>query len=172
MVIPNIPGVPGLTRDPVSAFLRLLVPLDGSGSKIGDPFNPGKALSQRGFARLVGLSESTLRSAFRTEGRGPSQRTLERLDAALRQAPQSLFVTRTEGKGVVTDTLTPLGLRYYRSSAPPGARAFKVTYETGDPSYPWTTQSPLADVSQSPEAFMDYLQEQGFTPHRVIWDVS
>ena len=172
MVIPNIPGVPGLTRDPVSAFLRLLVPLDGSGSKIGDPFNPGKALSQRGFARLVGISESTLRSAFRTEGRAPSQRTLERLDAALRQAPQSLFYTRKEGKGVVTDTLTPLGYRYYRSSAPPGARGFRVVVETDDPAYPYKTMTPTADQSISPEAFFDDLAADGFTPSRVIWDVS
>ena len=167
MVIPNIPGVPGLTRDPVSAFLQLVIR-----GGVGDPFNPGKALSQRGFGRLVGISESTLRSAFRTEGRGPSQRTLERLDAALRQAPQSLFVTRREGRGVVTDTLTPLGVRYYRSSAPPGARSFRVVVETGDPGYPYKTQTPTADPSISPEAFFDDLQAEGFTPSRVIWDVS
>ena len=167
MVIPNIPGVPGLTRDPVSAFLQLVIR-----GGVGDPFNPGKALSQRGFGRLVGISESTLRSAFRTEGRGPSQRTLERLDAALRQAPQSLFYTRKEGKGVVTDTLTPLGYRYYRSSAPPGARGFRVVVETDDPAYPYKTMTPTADQSISPEAFFDDLQAEGFTPSRVIWDVS
>ena len=167
MVIPNIPGVPGLTRDAVSAFLQLVIR-----GGVGDPFNPGKALSQRGFGRLVGISESTLRSAFRTEGRAPSQRTLERLDAALRQAPQSLFYTRKEGKGVVTDTLTPLGYRYYRSSAPPGARGFRVVVDTGDEGYRYKTITPTADQSISPEVFFDDLAADGFTPSRVIWDVS
>lgn len=167
MVIPNIPGVPGLTRDPVSAFLQLVIR-----GGVGDPFNPGKALSQRGFGRLVGISESTLRSAFRTEGRGPSARTLARLDAALRQAPQALFVTRREGKGVVTDTLTPLGRRYYRSSAPPGTRSFRVVVETGDSGYPYKTIAPTADQSISPEVFFEDLTAAGFIPSRVIWDVS
>jgi hypothetical protein len=167
MVIPNIPGVPGLTRDPVSAFLELVI-----SGRIGDPFNPGKALSQRGFARLVGINESTLRSAFRTEGRAPSARTLARLDAALRQVPQSLFQTRREGRGVVTDTLTPLGRRYVRFTAPVGARSFRVVVETGDPNYPYATMTPTADQSISPEAFFDDLEGSGMVPTRVIWDVS
>ena len=167
MVTPFPSPFGGLTRDPVSAFLGQVIL-----GKIGDPLNPGKALSQRGFARLVGISESTLRSAFRTEGRGPSQRTLERLDAALRNAPQGLFYTRTERRGIVTDTLTPLGQRYYRSSAPPGARSWRVVVETGDPTYPYKTLTPIADPSSRPEDFFDQWDAQGLTPARVYWDVS
>lgn len=167
MVTPQVPNIPGLTRDPVSAFLQLVFD-----RKIGDPFGGGAPLSIRGFGRLVGISESTLRTAFRTEGRAPSQRTLERLDAALQSAPQSIFYTRKEGRGVVTDTLTPLGYRYYRSEAPVGARGFRIVVETGDPAYPYKTMTPTADAATSPEAFFDQLEAMGLQPVRVIWDVS
>ena len=167
MVTPQLPNIPGLTRDPVSAFLQLVFD-----RKIGDPFAGGSPLSIRGFGRLVGISESTLRTAFRTEGRAPSQRTLERLDAALRSAPQSIFYTRTGQRDVRVDDLTPLGLRYYRSEAPVGARGFRVVVATPDGPYPYSTMTPTADAATSPEAFFDQLESMGLQPVRVIWDVS
>ena len=167
MVNTDIPGGLGLTRDPVSAFLQLVV-----SGRIGDPTRPGQALSQRGFARLVGISESTLRTAFRTEGRAPSARTLQRLDAALRMAPQSLFFTRTGNKGVRTDTLTPLGQRYYRSTRPEGARSFRIVVRSSDPEYEYQTLMPMLPGAQAPEDFFGDYEDQGLSPVRVIWDVE
>lgn len=167
MVNTDIPRILGLTRDPVSAFLELVV-----SGRIGDPTRPGAVLSQRGFARLVGISESTLRGAFRTEGRAPSARTLERLDATLQRAPQSLFFTRTQGRSVVTDTLTPLGQMYYKSRRPVGARSFRIVVKTEDPDYEYATISPMMLGDASPEDFFSDYEESGLSPVRVIWDAD
>jgi hypothetical protein len=72
----------------------------------------------------------------------------------------------------VTDTLTPLGQRYYISRAPVGARSWRVVVETGDDNYRYKTLTPISDPDARPEDFFGQWAADGLNAVRVYWDVD
>jgi hypothetical protein len=167
MVTPINIAISRLRREMVTELLQLIVD-----RKIGDPFNEGRPLTVRGLARYTGFNESTLRTAFRTPDRAPSQRTLDRLDQALQNVTPSFFVQRRERKGLVTDDISPLGPAFVRIMPPPNARRYKLVIRTPNGPYPYSTITPDADVTDLGPDDFDYWRNQGTPVVRVHWDVG
>ena len=128
--------------------------------------------SVRDFARLVGFNESTLRTAFLTEGRRPSTRTMARLDAAIRANVTNLGM-RTERRNTVLDSGVSLDnpLARHYLMRPPGARSFRLIARTNDPSYGGFRSYTVADPDIDPSEAAALLAP-GETVDGIVWDVS
>jgi len=137
----------------------------------------GMGLSLREIARQLSgtgirFNESTLRTAFFTEGRRASQRTVDRLSEALSRS--DLLTSRSITSRTIQDTFLAgrLSTRFYDGTAPDGARGFMVVVRNrSDPEYEYRTLTPSIPGSLVPQDFFDSLDDV-YEPERVIWDVS
>jgi hypothetical protein len=126
MVIPAInlglrPNIP--TVDDISGILSII--------RAGELRDVSPALgSVRAFARAIGINESTLRSAYLTEGRRPSVTTQARVDAAIRQNAEALLGRRVLERSVVDRAFgrNPLARLYLEP--PPGVRRVRIIVRT------------------------------------------
>ena len=82
--------------------------------------------SIRAFARTVGINESTLRSAYLTEGRTASATTQARLDEAIRRNMETLLGRTYKDRSVVDRAYgrNPLARLYL--TPPPGVRRVRI----------------------------------------------
>lgn len=137
----------------------------------------GRGLSLREIARQlsatgVRFNESTLRTAFFTEGRTASQRTIDRLTDALSRS--NLLTERVTTARTVQDVFSAgrLSFKYYDGIAPPGARSFRmVVRNASDPEYEYSTLTPTVGGGLTPQDFFDTLDDV-YEPARVIWNVT
>lgn len=128
MVIPGInlglrPNIP--TVDDISGILSII--------RAGELRDVSPALgSVRAFARAIGINESTLRSAYLTEGRRPSVTTQARVDAAIRQNAEALLGRRVLERSVVDRAYgrNPLARLYLKP--PPGVRRARIIVKIND----------------------------------------
>ena len=130
--------------------LTLLIPTLPSVGDIGDilsiiragelrDLGPGFR-SVRDFARVVGVNESTLRSAYLTEGRRPSAQTQSRVDEAIRRNLEPLLGVRTTDRTVTWKAYgrNPLARLYL--VPPPERRGVRMIVRTNDGTYDgWRT---------------------------------
>ena len=88
--------------------------------------------SVRAFSRAVGINESTLRSAYLTEGRRPSVQTQARLDAALRANVERLLGRTVRERSVVDRAYgtNPLARMYLQP--PPGTKRVRIIVRMDD----------------------------------------
>jgi hypothetical protein len=82
--------------------------------------------SVRAFARAVGISESTLRTAYLTEGRRPSDATQRRIDNAIRQSIGNILGRTVRDASIVDRGFgrNPLARLYLQP--PPGVRRVRI----------------------------------------------
>lgn len=127
--------------------------------------------SVREFARTIGVNESTLRSAFLTPGRRASERTIARVDAAIRSNMTLL------GRQVRANTILDAGwavenpLSRHYLTAPPNARSFRIIAKSADPDYEYATFfSGTAEVDDPLDLAQDL--PPGWDLEAVVWDVS
>ena len=134
-----------------------------------DALTPGRGLSLREIGRQLGINESTLRTAFYTPGRGPSQRTLDRISAGLGHT--DLLVMRTTNNDLFTETARPGSNAdvFMTFERPQGATAYRIIVKVeNDPKYAYRAigQKTAADIS--PTDTVDNLGEfESFD--RIIW---
>lgn len=122
MVIPTpslglIPNVPSF--DDFGGILSII--------RAGELRDLGPAFqSVRSFARAVGMNESTLRTAYLTEGRKASTGTQLRLDAAIRQNVEELLGRRYMPNSVIDKQYgsNPLARLYLQP--PPNVRRMRI----------------------------------------------
>jgi hypothetical protein len=82
--------------------------------------------SVRAFARAIGVSESTLRTAYLTEGRRPSDDTQRRIDNAIRQNIGNILGRTVRDASIVDRGYgrNPLARLYLQT--PPGVRRVRI----------------------------------------------
>lgn len=130
MVIPSVsllsPNLPSVETLQISLSLI----------RAGELRDFGPALSSvRAFAREIGVSESTLRGAFLTEGRRPSIGTLARVDEGIRRNYERIL-GRTVSDNTVIDRhigRNPLAQAYLR--APVNRTGVRLWVSTTDADY-------------------------------------
>ena len=119
-----------------------------------------------------GINESTLRTAFLTEGRNPSTRTMARIDAAIRQNIRSLGL-RTPRRNTILDEgvqmQIPLSKHYLQR--PPNARSFRLIARTIDATYSGYRTYTVEDPSIDPSEAVSMLAP-GEALDAIVWDVS
>jgi hypothetical protein len=88
--------------------------------------------SVRAFSRAVGINESTLRSAYLTEGRRPSVQTQARLDAALRANIERLLGRTVRERSVVDRGYGTNPLARLYLTPPPGTKRVRIVVRMDD----------------------------------------
>ena len=152
----------GFQRSAVSEALAYLrAPLDA--------LTPGRGLSLRAIATKLGMNESTLRTAFYTPGRGPSQRTLDRVSAGLGRT--DLLVMRTTNNELFTETARPGSNAdvFMTFDRPQGATAYRIIIKVdNDPKYTYKALGDKTSADISPfETVANLGDDESFD--RIIW---
>ena len=152
----------GFQRSAVSEALAYLrAPLDA--------LTPGRGLSLRAIATKLGMNESTLRTAFYTPGRGPSQRTLDRVSAGLGRT--DLLVMRTTNNELFTETARPGSNAdvFMTFDRPQGATAYRIIIKVdNDPKYTYRVLGQKISADISPVGDVNGLGEFE-TFEKIIW---
>ena len=152
----------GFQRNAVSEALAYLrAPLDA--------LTPGRGLSLRAIATKLGMNESTLRTAFYTPGRGPSQRTLDRISAGFSRT--DLLVERTTNNNLFTEAARPGSNAdiFMTFDRPAGATAWRIIVKVeNDPQYAYKAILEKTSADFNPADTVDTLGEfESFD--RIIW---
>ena len=134
-----------------------------------DALNPGRGLSLRAIATKLGMNESTLRTAFYTPGRGPSQRTLDRISAGFGRT--DLLVNRTTNNNLFTETARPGSNAdtFMTFDRPAGATAWRIIIlVSNDPKYTYKALGDKTSADISPfETVANLGDDESFD--RIIW---
>jgi hypothetical protein len=134
-----------------------------------DALNPGRGLSLREIGRQLGINESTLRTAFYTPGRGPSQRTLDRISAGFGRT--DLLVQRTNRNDIFTETARPGSNAdtFMTFDRPAGATAWRiVVLVSNDPKYTYKALGEKTSADINPfETVANLGDDESFD--RIIW---
>ena len=152
----------GFQRSAVSEALAYLrAPLDA--------LTPGRGLSLRAIATKLGMNESTLRTAFYTPGRGPSQRTLDRISAGFSRT--DLLVERTTNNNLFTEIARPGSNAdiFMTFDRPQGATSYRIIVKVeNDPKYAYRAilTKTSADINPT-ETVNDLGEFESFD--RIIW---
>ena len=130
---------------------------------------PGRGLSLRAIATKLGMNESTLRTAFYTPGRGPSQRTLDRISRGF--ATTDLLFTRTSRNDLFVEAVRPgsRGDVFWTGQRPDNGRAYRMVVKVDDdPKYEYRTLDKVQAGAIDPQYFIDRLASNE-TFERIIW---
>ena len=134
-----------------------------------DALTPGRGLSLRAIAFKLGMNESTLRTAFYTPGRGPSQRTLDRISAGFGRT--DLLVNRTDRNDLFTETARPGSNAdtFMTFDRPAGATAWRIIIlVSNDPKYTYKALGDKTSADISPfETVANLGDDESFD--RIIW---
>ena len=134
-----------------------------------DALSPGRGLSLRAIAFKLGMNESTLRTAFYTPGRGPSQRTLDRISAGFGRT--DLLVNRTDRNDLFTETARPGSNAdtFMTFDRPAGATAWRIIIlVSNDPKYTYKALGDKTSADISPfETVANLGDDESFD--RIIW---
>ena len=134
-----------------------------------DALTPGRGLSLRAIAKELGLNESTLRTAFYTPGRGPSQRTLDRISAGFGRT--DLLFERTARNELFVERVRPgsRGDVFWTGERPDNGRAYRMVLKVeDDPDYDYRTLEETQFGALDPQYFIDRLADNE-TFERIIW---
>jgi len=134
-----------------------------------DALTPGRGLSLREIGRQLGINESTLRTAFYTPGRGPSQRTLDRISAGFSRT--DLLFTRTSRNDLFVEAVRPGsgGDVFWTGERPENGKAYRMVVKVeDDPKYEYRTLDLTQAGAIDPQYFIDRLADNE-TFERIIW---
>ena len=152
----------GFQRNAVAEALAYLrAPLDA--------LTPGRGLSLRAIATKLGMNESTLRTAFYTPGRGPSQRTLDRISAGFSRT--DLLFSRTSRNELFVEAVRPgsRGDVFWTGERPENGKAYRMVVKVeDDPKYDYRTLDLTQAGAIDPQYFIDRLADNE-TFERIIW---
>jgi hypothetical protein len=130
---------------------------------------PGRGLSLREIGRQLGINESTLRTAFYTPGRGPSQRTLDRISRGF--ATTDLLITRQRFEDTYQEAIRPGsgGDTFMTYTRPADAQSFRMVVKvTDDPKYEYKTLTQTVYSDVSPDDYLLSLRDNEQF-ERIIW---